>query len=292
MALACRRKPPIGLDPERMSLACGGPGGVHEMREAIGNHPHTFGLLRMAFGLGDEARTVFLFIHVWDIQIKGVNCWWRRQDIPRTVRMVPEMKKKVSQYASCSAHVRIQFEEECAVEVLVERLRTVEGLACPLITWPNYYCHNSPVKKMIHAGKKRQAQAQLGNDETWHSSSSCNSKASSTTMALSETVATPTSQYLETPMQCQLPSSKVASPSPKEDCDGEFMDAVQRQIAKAYRVGDLVEVRSINHDTWIMDAEIVDRVTEKCEKDGKTRRAGSVKVLYNDGERFRWVPPQ
>merc|ERR1712027_272484 len=70
------------------------------------------------------------------------------------------------------------------------------------------------------------------------------------------------------------------------------MDAVQRKIATPYRVGDLVEVRSIHHDTWIMDAEIVDRVTEKCEKDGNTRSSGSVKVLYNDGKRFRWVPPQ
>jgi len=167
------------------------------------------------------------------------------------------------------------------VEVLVDKLRTVEGLAHPLITWPNYFCYNSPLKKLM-----------AGKDRVWHSSSSCISEGSSTTMTLSEPFATPTSQYLETPVQCQLPSSQAASPVPEEDKIGEFADAVQRNKAKAYRVGDLVEVRSGKHDTWIRDAEIVDTVEEGSSKDGSPRRAGSVKVLYNNGERFQWIPPK
>jgi len=162
-------------------------------------------------------------------------------------------------------------------------LRTVKGLAYPLITWPNYYCHNSPLKKMRNAGKEPEAQAQLGNNMIWHSSSSCISKASSTTIA--------PSQVLEALVHFQPPSSQAASPLPEEDWNCEFTNEAQRKKAKAYRVGDLVEVRSVKHDTWIRDAEIIDTVQDKCLKDGFTLRAGSVKVLYNNGERFRWVPP-
>merc|ERR1719210_2958244 len=177
-------------------------------------------------------------------------------------------QKTVKQLAPRSLTVHIA-EEDFVAEFLVAKLRRVKGLAHPLITWPNYYPHNSPLKRVRSAPEEREAQAQLENDLIWYSSSRCISKALT-----------------------QPPSSQAASPLADEDSIRDFSDAVQRKQAKAYRVGTLVEVRSVKQDSWIRDAEIIGTVNETCEKDGFKLRAGSVKVLYNGGNVFRWVPPR
>merc|ERR1711920_299878 len=59
-----------------------------------------------------------------------------------------------------------------------------------------------------------------------------------------------------------------------------------------YGVGDYVEIWSTQCDNWIKDGEVIETVDRKCRRDGVKLRAGSMKVLYMKGERFKWVPPQ
>merc|ERR1719189_2306929 len=47
----------VGPDATKFPLAGGGMGGVEEMRGVVGHRAHSFGLLRMTFGVGAEART-------------------------------------------------------------------------------------------------------------------------------------------------------------------------------------------------------------------------------------------
>merc|ERR1719469_1746145 len=54
----------------------------------------------------------------------------------------------------------------------------------------------------------------------------------------------------------------------------------------------LLRVYSQKHKTWMLDAEIVDVVRESCVIDGFQVRAGSMKVEYANGARYKWVAPQ
>jgi len=66
--------------------------------------------------------------------------------------------------------------------------------------------------------------------------------------------------------------------------------SVQRKRVKGYTPGDRVEVLSNRHGKW-MDGEVLEVVTESCIKDGIKVRAGSTKVLFNDGAHFKWMSP-
>lgn len=84
----------------------------------------------------------------------------------------------------------------------------------------------------------------------------------------------------------------VCRSGPTHDQAAVVAVSLQRKKVKAYRVGDLVEIWSLKYKKWIQDAEVVDVVKEKVLRDGIHCRAGSVKVLYSSGSRFKWVPPQ
>lgn len=66
----------------------------------------------------------------------------------------------------------------------------------------------------------------------------------------------------------------------------------QRKKLKLFRKGDVVEVYSSKHQTWYEDAEVVDVVKETTVLEGIKVRAGSMKVVYSGGSRFKWVTPQ
>merc|ERR1712061_393006 len=89
----------------------------------------------------------------------------------------------------------------------------------------------------------------------------------------------------------ELKTGIVVNPRPRcvEPLD---MDRPQRKKVKMYSVGDYVEIWSLNCQSWIKDGEVTETVDGKCIRDGVKLRAGSMKVVYMDGERFKWVPPQ
>merc|ERR1740121_481744 len=72
----------------------------------------------------------------------------------------------------------------------------------------------------------------------------------------------------------------------------ELSMGMQRSKMKMYEIGDVVEVFSLKSQKWILDGEIADLVKETCVKDGFKIRAGSIKVLYENATRFKWVAPQ
>lgn len=55
--------------------------------------------------------------------------------------------------------------------------------------------------------------------------------------------------------------------------------------------GDLVEVHSSSHDKWFPDGEIVAINRDACQVGGLSVMAGSVKVVFDKGKRFKWVGP-
>lgn len=72
----------------------------------------------------------------------------------------------------------------------------------------------------------------------------------------------------------------------------DFQGSLQRRSVKGFAVGAAVEIWSESKGKWIRDGEVVERVSEVCVRDGCRLRAGSVKVLYSQRQRFRWIPPR
>merc|ERR1719491_2712442 len=110
----------VGPDPEGLPLSGGGMGGIEEMGSAIGRHPHSFGLLRMNFGVDASATAKFVFIHASDPIDSGKFLGARaRAGLGRGARMDRALRR----FAAFSTKVQIHDKKDCTVEHLVERVR-------------------------------------------------------------------------------------------------------------------------------------------------------------------------
>merc|ERR1719203_2738096 len=112
----------VGPDPIRLPLAGGGFGGIEEMRAALGKHAHTFGLMRLTFGVGARATAKYLFIHASDSIDSGRFSALKHG---QASAVEPQMRDAVYKFAAFSATVHINSAEECTVENLVDKLRDV-----------------------------------------------------------------------------------------------------------------------------------------------------------------------
>jgi len=112
----------LGPDTTRLPLSGGGAGSVDEMREAIGNHAHSFGLLRMTFGVGTQVITKFIFVHVHAKGCRGMM--WK-----------PQMRTAILRFTSFHSEETFFCPEECTLKPIVYRLRCSSwGVSAKLIT--------------------------------------------------------------------------------------------------------------------------------------------------------------
>lgn len=66
----------------------------------------------------------------------------------------------------------------------------------------------------------------------------------------------------------------------------------QRQRLKVFRKGDDVDVFSFSRQRWHHDGEVTHVATESCTIGSTQVWAGSMRVLYDHKQRFKWVAPQ
>lgn len=245
----------VGPDPIGMPLSGGGKT-IEEMQHAIGNHPHAFGLVRMRFGLGDKAQTKFLFIHA---SVTAGAGKFTMKERGQAMLMEPEMERVIKKFVPFSAKVRINSPEECTADFLIDQLQVVRTTDVHLLTMVNF---NAALEET-----RRRSQA-MAEQEAKHEEA----------QASMASPATPRAEVAEP--EAELPPAELTIP-PK-----------QRKHIKLYKVGDMVEVYSLKSQEWIEDAEIAEVVTESCVRDKLQIRAGSMKVLYSNRRRFKWVAPQ
>jgi len=98
-------------------------------------------------------------------------------------------------------------------------------------------------------------------------------------------------EFLEK-IEAQAPPAEVAQPvadiAPvQQETDNTL--SRQRKRMKLFAKGDVVEVYSMNQNKWFVDAEVVEVVKESAVRDGHRVSAGSMKVVYQNGTRFKWV---
>lgn len=251
----------IGPDATELPLSGGGKGSVEEMRDAIGKHAHSFGLLRMTFGVGAEANTRYLFIHASDAIDSGKFSAVERG---QAMAVVPEMDRAIRRFAACSARVHIQSKDECSVETMVEKLRgVVRGLEAELVTVENFRAavvHH----RLQHPEEQEQDQKKL--------------------------------DHMRHLQQVGAPRAEAAEPEPELDSPSDATSIgssrSQRKKVKLFAVGDNVEIFSSKSQKWVLDAQVIDVTHESLNVSGFRVRAGSMKVVYDNGMRFKWVAPQ
>lgn len=66
----------------------------------------------------------------------------------------------------------------------------------------------------------------------------------------------------------------------------------QRRTVRLYAQGDVVEIYSEKDQAWMLDGEVEEVTNESSHRDGFNIRAGSMKVTYCNGMRFKWIAPQ
>jgi len=94
--------------------------------------------------------------------------------------------------------------------------------------------------------------------------------------------------------ELELPFLSAGAPSSKlvrQDRSGLLVDQIQRERVKLFARGDRVEVFSDTAQEWMLDGEVVEVVKERCTRDGLHLRAGSTKVVYGNGRRYKWLSP-
>merc|ERR1719410_1291088 len=197
----------------------------------------------------------YLFIHASDATASAMFSAVQRG---QAAAMEPQMQKIMQTFVSFAVTAQFQSKEECVPELMIEQLRSViRGMAvgAELLTLERYQAAMEDFKEQSNEEEDIQVTARV--------------------------------------------MEKLAAPAP-QIVDAEFEDAeapvqeerkLQRKSFKPYETGDPVDVWSTRLARWITDGEVGEMTKETIMDHGFKIRAGSVKVFYENGTKFKWVPP-
>jgi len=253
----------VGPDPVELPLSGGGKGGIEEMRDSIGKHAHSFGLLRIQFGVGHEAKTKFLFIHASDPIDSGNFTQVQRG---KAMAMVSKMEQLILTKAQYTAKIKLENPDECTAENVIAKMQAVvKGMGSEGLDMENYI-KAIEQERLINEAELKEREK----------------RAEEAKKVMEETVVVATA--------AAVPEMEV--PPTVEEKAIEEEAPKQRKRIKLFAIGDQVEVWSSKNDMWYLDAEVVDVAKETGGIDGLKIKAGSMKIIYDNGSRFKWVPPQ
>lgn len=244
----------VGPDAKKLPLSGGGMGGVEEMREAVGNHAHSFGLLRMTFGVGARARTKFVLVHTSD-SIDSGN--FTSMQHGRALASKPEMQKVIRRFAAIAAEIHIQSSEDCTVAHVVGKLSgVVRGVEANDISVGNFEAavaqHKANHPEVAALEQERKAQQKLA-------------------------------QQIAVPRPEALPPERESMPAAGPA--GRL-----RRRMKLYAKGDMVEFLSNMSQRWL-EGEVEEVATESREVSGHRIIAGSVRISFNNRADIEWIAP-
>jgi len=245
----------VGPDPELLPLSAGGAFGVQEIQESIGEGSQAFGLLRMTFARGSETVTKFLFLHVSGR--RGDSSPTAEQRM-QAARIEPLMEKALQKFAPFCTKVHLQAPEDFKASFLVSQLRRAPSTGA---------------EELVRAEHLRETcrDALVG----W--------------------------QKAEVLRRLPLPRVEAADESVLEESVVPLLSVAarlqsqpwrQRHKVKLFHVGDMVEVFSSSLQRWYPDGVVVEVATEPARTLSGAVHAGSTKVVYANGLRFKWIPLQ
>lgn len=248
----------VGPDADHLRLAGGGPGGVEELRDAMGKHAHAFGLLRMDFGSGLHR---YIFIHTCgDID----NGHFTAKERGHGMLLEPRMLNLMKRFAPIHAKAHFACQEDASTEALLNQLRRMLPMDDKFLT-AEALQRSREMNQASPTGKeeRRRSFRRLSHSRVKHWE------------------------------VFQAPRARAASADPDMPPERQAVcEALQRRKVKLYAIGDIVEVFSISQGRWTLDGEVSDVVDEACIKDKFRLRAGSMKVHFENATKFKWVAPE
>merc|ERR1719330_925717 len=96
-----------------LPLAGGGAGSIEQMRDFVGIHAHSFGLIRLTFGVGSDAMTRHMFVHASDDIDSGKFSAVERG---KAMSVAPAMEKAMRAFVNIAATVHVKSPEECTAD--------------------------------------------------------------------------------------------------------------------------------------------------------------------------------
>ncbi|CAK0802922.1 unnamed protein product [Prorocentrum cordatum] len=280
----------VGPDPEKLPLACGGDGSVDEMRESLlqqareEDHAQLqfYGLMRLNFGTSEDPkkqRVKYVFMHVSNADSeqtagKAVTAPQAadpeeppasracppassRKSMVMTrglggVGMRPKMEKAMEQFAHYTTKVEVHEYSDLTLEDIMDKVKKTNVVDGDFIS---VEALRAALEQFRAKHKKPEEPAPLA---------------------------------AEAPVPDGTEAMPEAPPPPQEE---QQQQTRQRKSAKVYKLHALVQVFSSASKLWHDDGVVVQTVSEPCSLDGFQLPAGSMKVQYLNGLRFKWVAP-
>merc|ERR1719330_762250 len=255
----------VGPDStEDLQIEGGGRGGVAEMQAAmsdIGNH---FGLLRLAFGTGDDQRTKWVFINITAaFEEAGAEPDKAAERRAQSAEFATVMQKKLSAYVTVSASVEVARSEDASLEALIAKLVEAEPDEAEGLTAQSY---DAALQEFLRPDDAEE-DAEHGVDEVME-------------------------EIMNNPPPALEPDAgqEAFEQAPAEGQEDDGLTK-QRKPIKVYGKGEYVQVYSNAANIWHDDGVIIEVIEEQSMKDGFLLAAGSMKAQYSNGKRFKWVTP-
>jgi len=250
----------VGPDPDKMPLSGGGSGSIDELRHALGAQPSSFGLLRMTFGVGPKAKTKYIYVHASNVDDDSTAAFTMRQR-GQALAKAPLMEKAMQKYVQTHVKVEITNQEDCCVGFIMEKLLKVSSVHAAFITVEAYEKAMEEFRA-AHPISKEEEEKQVE------------------AAKLVEDLAPAPEQH------------EPEQEAPEQKGDEEKEVTRQRKKVRGYKVGDLVMVWSQQSQGWHDDGEIVQVLEGASMHCKQTLSAGTIKVVYANGRRFKWIGPQ
>lgn len=253
----------VGSDPERLPLSGGGSESIPEMRQALADHPNTFGLIRMVFGKGLRAKVKHVFVHcsMRDEAESGKTMapmMTNKERANLTMNFV-KMERKIEKYARLAAKLEITNKDDLTLENLCERLRAGSPMDSEYISPQSF--------QEGHQEFLQVNQEVLDHYRELHWGAHSVKKA-----------AVPHFPRRRSSMDRQPVLASAA-----------VEDTRQRKMVRPYKVGDKVEIFSTTTSEFIDDGTVEEVLNKEQERDGFKLSVGAMKVKYDRGRRQKWV---
>mmetsp|Transcript_4096 Transcript_4096/g.10106 ORF Transcript_4096/g.10106 Transcript_4096/m.10106 type:complete len:440 (+) Transcript_4096:45-1364(+) len=249
----------VGPDPDKLPLSGGGSGSIEEMQDHLGAQAISFGLLRMTFGTGHTAKTKFIYIHASNIDDENAHIFSMRER-SQALAKAPLMERAVQKFHQAQVKVEITRAGECTLEHILEKLIKVSFHDQAFLTPEKF---EEAMKAFREAHPVTQEEQEKEEEA----------------VKLIEELA---------------PAPENHEPEPEEQPPKEEEPTITkvRKKVRVFKPGDLVLVWSEHTASWNDDGEVVETLQEPSSHHGVQLNPGSMKVVYANGKRFKWVDPQ
>lgn len=287
----------VGADPQGLPLAGGGSGFVDEMRECLSAHGDAvlFGLIRLTFrkgenqGEGLSGKWVLVFATL--DEESSMSAVARGKAIGKR----PEMEKVIAEYAHVVDVMAVTSASELTVDNVVERVKKVSILDGELVV---PVCEAPPVIAPRVITEVHDPAEEPSPTQPSEASEAAPEPESTPAESKDAEEPPPEAAGSDTPSSDPAPVEKEASgytsaAAPVAPAEPEKAKVATKRVNVPFVRGDFVDIWSHTEQKWFIDG-MVDEIRQEASttQEGKSLPAGCAKIVYNKGQRGKWLQPE